>query len=208
MNLSLSITMSSLIIVAVTFAGGGLGLYLKNWLGGVGLFGGLRTAFYLTRYDAALEYYGIGARERRALVNELRANVHESSAEVGLPTSLGRLVTPRTLAAEVSEGRYAPSWLRGVVWMGVAGLLGVATIIVGADAFVTGFEAAADAGQSASWSILGWTIEATSEGPATSASYELSGSLGSIALLLIPFLLGARVWRRWTVRRHDARIPA
>ncbi len=203
MTFDIDLSLSVLIIFVVVLLGGFAGLNLKNWLSGSGWPGGVRGTFYLTRYDAALEYYGVGSRERRARVNELRANLTESVAEVGLTTSLDRLGAPRALAAEVSERPFTPSWLRGVLWSGTAGLLGICALLLSTDAFVAGFESVAARGQSASWSTPLWTLQATAAGAGTSADFTLSLSLVSaLLLLLIPFLLGARVWRLWTARKH------
>ncbi|MEO7587532.1 MAG: hypothetical protein ABIS84_05835 [Arachnia sp.] len=204
MNLDINFTVGRLAIMVVMFLSGAAGLTLKHWTSGFGLRGGMRTTFYLTRYDAALEFYGIASRERRERVSELRANLADSAREVGLARALAGLGPPQALAAETSAGRYAPSWLRGVVWTAAAGLIWGCAAVLSAVAFLDGFGSVASPGAFASWTAWGWTLTATAHETARHVSSELVLSLLWLPVLLIPFLVGARVWRVWTGQRHPA----
>lgn len=201
----IDVTLTPLVLFMLVAAGGIIGLVAKNRVAGSGWRQGLRTAFFLTRYDAALEYHGIGARERRGHVDELRANLTESAREVGMRKSLDRVGPPRLLAAQVAAGLSAPSWLRGGIWAVATGLVGVMALLLSSDAFFTGFQEVAAPGQSASWSALGWTVQATADAGTGATSLEMSISLLTpVLLILTPFLLGARAWRLWTSRRSGA----
>ena len=186
-------------ILALTMAGGLLGLHLKNRVPGLGLLGGSRAVVYLTQYDAALEYHGLRSRERRARVDELRANLAESAADGGVAAAIHRLGPPRVLASEVAGARMVPSWSRGTLWLGAAVGVGALVLATSTSAFLAGVDSVASGGD-ATWSTLFVTMTA-STAPSGPSTFAVELQLAAFALLLIPFLLGARVWRLWTGNR-------
>lgn len=90
-----------------------------------------------------------------------------------------------------------PSWLRGTLWLAGAMAVGVFVLGMSTSAFLSAVESAAAPGSTATWSTFFLTMTATSvqSGPAI-LTVELP--FVTLALLLVPFGLGARVWRLWT----------
>ena len=192
--------LSALGSIIVVLIGAVIGLHLKNRIPGLSFRDNLRAMVYLTQYDAALEYHGLRRRELRTRVDELRANLAESSADGGTAAAIRRLGPPRVLAAEVAGTRLVPSWSRGVLWLGFAIVIGVCMLVTSASAFSSVVDSALAPGDSATWSPFLWTMTATSveDGP---ASFELEIPFTTVLLLTVPFLVGARAWRLATGRR-------
>ncbi len=196
--------LSGLAFFAIAFAGALLGLHLKNRVPGLGFRDGLRAVVYLTQYDAALEYQGLRRRELRSRVDELRADLAESAADGGVTAAINRFGPPRVLAAEVAGSRSVPSWSRGTLWLAAAIAVGGFGLVMSTVAFLAAVESAAAPGATATWSTFFITMDATSaqSGP---PSFTLELPLTTLGLLLVPFGVGARVWRLWTGRRtHEA----
>lgn len=183
-------------------AAAAFGLHVKNWVPGLGFLDGLRAVVYVTRYDTALEYHGLRRRELRARVDELRANLAESAANGGIARAIERLGPPRVLAAEVAGVRMAPSWLRGLFWLAGAAAVGLFALGMSASAFLGGVESVAPPGDSATWSTVFLTLTTTTGADGVSNSFGAEVPFGTVALLLVPFLVGARAWRLWTGRRE------
>ena len=192
-----ALSLASLGFLASALAGGLLGLHLKNRVPGLGFRDSLRAMVYLTQYDAALEYHGLRRRELRARVNELRANLAESAVDGGVTAAIERLGPPRVLAAEVAGARMVPSWLRGTLWLAATLAVGLFALFMSTSAFLAAVESAAAPGATATWSTFFLTMTATSaqSGPPT---FTFQLPFVTLALLLVPFGLGARVWRLWT----------
>jgi hypothetical protein len=206
MNIDLTVfSLASLGFFAIVFAGALLGLHLKNRVPGLGFRDGLRAVVYLTQYDAALEYHGLRRRELRARVNELRADLVEAAADGGVAAAVHRLGPPRVLAADVAGARMVPSWSRGTLWLGAATAVGVLAVVMSTSAFLAAVESAVEPGTTATWSTFFITMTATSA-PSGPPTFTLELPLVTLALLLVPFGLGARVWRLWTgkARRADS----
>lgn len=197
---STSLSLTTLIGVLIVVAGAFLGLCLKYRAAALGLRGRLRVMAYLMQYDAALEYHGLRRRELRARVNELRTNLVESAADGGVAAAIHRLGPPRVLAAEVAGSRMVPSWSRGSVWVAAAVAIGLFGFFMSASAFLSAVESGATTGATATWSPFFLTMSATavSSGPPT---FTVEFPFVMLALLLVPFALGARVWRLWTGER-------
>lgn len=192
-------SVASLGTVGAVFAGAVLGLHLKNWVPGLGLRDSLRAVVYVTQYDIALEYHGLRRRENRARVDELRADLAESAVDGGALAAIGRLGPPRVLAAEVAGTRMVPSWSRGIYWLVVALVIGLVAFQLSASAFLSAVESGVPPGVTASWSSAFWTMSATSEqgGP---SSLAVDFRLVALTILVVPFGLGSRVWRLWSLR--------
>jgi hypothetical protein len=153
----------------------------------------MRAAIYLTRYAVALEYYGLRRTEITSHVEALRGDLGAVDAS-DIDATLRRLGPPRTLAAEVTSETLRPSFLRGWMWFGVAVLLVLAVSIVATESFLGGFEAVAEQGDQASWSSLGFDVEATmgSDGQASTIGF---GGAGLVLFPILAFIFGARLWR-------------
>jgi hypothetical protein len=204
MNFELSlesplVSVAALAILLLTLAGGLVGLHLKNRVPGFGFTDNLRAMAYLTRYDAALEYHGLGSRERRGRVNELRADLAESAAVHGLAPAFERLGPPRVLAAAVAGDRMVPSWIRGALWTAVAGLLALGVLLISSSAFLAGAESAPQgAPRPGPTPLLTMTASTDQD---SSDVFTLDLSVFAVAFLLVPFAIGARAWRLVTGRR-------
>lgn len=198
------LNLASLGIVLPTFGGALFGLFIRNRVPGLGFRDGLRAVVYLTQYDAALEYHGLRRRELRARVDEIRANLAEAAAVDGVAAALARLGTPRALASEVAGVRMAPSWMRGVLWMGAGLAVGLVAIAMSLSAFLGAVDSLAAPGDTATWSSFFVTMTATREAGDEAARFAIELPLVTIALLLVPFLVGARAWRLWTGNRDTA----
>lgn len=111
-------------------------------------------------------------------------------------------------AAEVAGVRRVPSWSRGTVWLAAAAAVGAFALLVSSSAFLGAVESAAAPGATATWSSAFITMTGTStqSGP---ASFTLELPFLTLALLLVPFALGSRIWRLWTGQRaHRASVDA
>ena len=184
------------VAVGVFGVGGLLGQLLKHRIRGLSPRDQLRAATYLTRFATALEYAGTHKHELRAHVETLRSDLRESAERSGLDAALERLGPPRRHAARISSGSLAPSWLRGLL-----GVLIVAAAVVFASAsFAAGFETAADAGQTATWSgPLRTSIEVTADQAGEVAAVDVTAP-AAIPVAVIVFLIGSRSWRLVTRR--------
>ena len=161
--------------------------------------------FGLTTRDLAVELgvaeeTGTGAvlavlRERRAHIDELRANLAESASSGDVASAIERLGPPRTLAAAVAGSDLRPSWMRGGIWVAATIMIGLFALVMSSSAFSTALPTDA----SVTWSTLLWTMKGTSAEGASS-SFELDVPFTTVLLLLILFVLGARAWRLGTVR--------
>lgn len=152
-----------------------------------------RAALYLTRYAVALEYYGLRRAEITSHVDALRGDLGAVNA-ADIDATLRGLGPPRTLAGEVTSGMLRPSFLRGWIWSGIGVLVALAASFLATEAFLAGFEAVADQGETASWSSLGFDVEATmgSDGKASSIGF---GGSWLIVIPMLAFAFGARLWR-------------
>ena len=178
------------VVSAVVFSGVTL---WRRRVPGLAMGPSMRAALYLTRYAVALEYYGLRRTEITSHVEALRGDLGAVDA-LAVDATLHRLGPPRTLAAEVTSGTLRPSLLRGGIWFGIAVMFAFAMSILATEAFLGGFEAVADPGDQASWSSVGFDVEATmgSNGHASSIGF---GGYGLVLLPILAFILGARLWR-------------
>ncbi len=181
---------------------GGVTLWRRR-IPGLALRPSMHAALYLTRYAAALEYYGLRRTEITSHIDALRGDLGAVDPN-DVDATLRRLGPPRTLAAEVTSGTLRPSFLRGAIWFGIAALSTLAVSILVTDGFLGGFEAVAKQGDRASWSGLGLDVEATmgSDGKTSSIGF---GGYGLILLPLLAFILGARLWRLRTHSKPESR---
>jgi len=162
----------------------------------------VRAAIYLTRYATALEYYGLRRKEIRVEVDAIRADLAGADPD-DLDAMLGGFGPPRTLAAAMTSELLRPSFLRGMVWFGGSLVLSMTMMVIGADAFLGGFEAVAQPGDQASWSFAGFMADATmgSNGRSSTVSF---GGLALLVVPLIAFVVGSRLWRLTRFARQPA----
>lgn len=160
-----------------------------------------RRSWYLQRVELWLD--PMPRRRRRAVLRELRTNLDEASADVGLDAALAGLGSPRQLAAQYldTEPQPRPRWNQGAV---AASAVLVAWVY--ATMFYTlGMLDALDstgATTAARGSFLGTRVEAVSN--ATEISAGFSGvPWAPVVLMLVTFLLVGRAWH--VVGRRAAR---
>lgn len=149
-----------------------------------------RSFRYLTRFGNGLLFRGIGDRERRSRTLELKANLAEAAASEGMAEAIGRLGSPRVLAASVVEGRQRPTWVSGTIAAMVAGFLSVLLHAILTDTWVTAADLSGVDSLNGTVGLL----------PGVQFMYERGGDyrITSIWLLIIPvvaFFVWARPWR-------------
>ncbi len=156
----------------------------------------------VVRYDSWLDLYGVPGKDRKALRNELKANLMEAEAAQGWPAARAGVGSVQDLAREHAEAvrdPHRPAWGVGVT---------VAALVFGAVmwSMVWTMFAFAD-GVFAGGIEAGRTIEAPVTllpGSRFSAGRDADGAIWTSAyfspwlvlgLPFIGFLLGSRVWR-------------
>lgn len=81
----------------------------------------LRREYAVQRYEFWLELRGVRGRRRRALRQELRANLGDAAADVGMTAALFGIGSPRQLAHESSPlDPDRPRWVLGFLWATIA----------------------------------------------------------------------------------------
>lgn len=187
---SIGLLLAAVVVFATVYAGVTL---WRRRVPGLAAGRSLRVALYLTRYAVALEYYGLRRAEIISHVEALRGDLGAVDAD-DIDATVRRLGPPRTLAAEVTSGTLRPSFLRGTIWFGVAVVFAGAVALLVTEAFLGGFETVAEPGDTATWSGIGFGVDATmgSDGRAVSFAF---GGYGLIVYPAVAFVLGARLWR-------------
>jgi len=206
----MNITTTDLLLVVVAFvAATALYAAFLLWqrrLPGQPFGNSARATMYLTRSATALEYYGLRRKEIRVEVDTVRADLAAADPD-DLDAMLGGFGPPRTLAAAMASELLRPSFLRGTIWFGGALLVSMTVTIIGADAFLGGFEAVAEPGDQASWSFAGSMADATMGSDARSSTISF-GRLTLLVLPLVAFVAGLRLWRLARSRGRHARDQA
>ncbi len=162
----------------------------------------IRTARYVFDYDNALEWLGVGSRERRALLNEVRANIADSAADGGVDMALERIGPARELARSVAVGRRLPKWPLGLAWGIAATVVIQVTVLAATDAFFLAAEATgADTLSAASGLLPGVTFDYAPD----AFGVEFGSAAWWIwALPLAAFVIASRSWRVLSRRRASS----
>ena len=100
----------------------------------------------------------------------------------------------------------APSWLRGMFWLAGAAVIGMFALALSTSAFLGAVDSLASPGETATWHSFFLTMTAKVGSDGASDSFGIELPFVTLATLLVPFLLGARVWRLWTGRRERASV--
>jgi hypothetical protein len=149
----------------------------------------------------------MAGRRRRAVLRELKGNLGEAAADVGMTRALADLGRPRVLAATYldSEPEGRPRWVHGAVAAGV---------VVGVWLYATLFYTfgmldalrATGTAVPARGSFLGTAVTATANQQELSAAFD---GLPWLPLLVtaLAFLLVSRAWKALP-RRAAPRVPA
>jgi hypothetical protein len=151
---------------------------------------------YLFRFSWAMQDYP----RSRHLTRELRTELTATATEVGMARAVAGLGHPRVLAeGYIAElGRRLPRWGTGAVW----GALAVSALVWLSLAYAAGTLDTLDAmgGGTVQHSAFGATTTYVNTADSLSVSSEATWQLLVLYLVvfLVPYLLGARVWRAWT----------
>lgn len=167
----------------------------------------IRTANAIQRYDFWLDVRGVPMRRRRELRQELRANLTEASADVGLTRALFGIGSPKQLAYDVAGSDPSrPRWGQGALVAALVFGLVVFACMYTATTFTAGVEASGVTGQSVRGFVFPWygvefsaRVEPDRGGLATGAANIQYYLLG---LPLLTFLLVAQPWRMLRRRRQ------
>lgn len=168
----------------------------------------IRIESAVQRYDFWLETYDVYFGQRRAMRQELRANLTEAAAAEGTTAALDGLGSIRALArAQAGDRSQSPRWSRAI-WIAstVFAALVVWSSFLGT-AWWDGAQAAAQAGQEITGSptLAPWvelTLTQGSDGSA--AGFSATIGLGWLLLVgLAIFIIVARPWR--LLRRSSTR---
>ncbi len=157
-----------------------------------------RVRRWLWRFDLAMQDYP--SRERRRIVRDLRAALLDDTARLGADTALREIGHPWRVAAEHlgALGAARPRWNDGAV---LAALLGFALPLYMWVAWSFGALDAIDAmgGGTVELTWLGvpMTLEHTDDAMGVAFRLAWQPVVVSVALGLLGFALGARVWRLW-----------
>lgn len=137
----------------------------------------------------------IPGKRRRAIIEELRANLEEAAADVGMTAAISDLGRPRALARQYLEQEPSrrPNWTTGAIAACVvitAWLFGTTSYAVGMlDAMLS-----TGAGGPADGNFLGVRVEAEASSDIIAASFA-GVSWPVIVGLVLTFLLFSRAWR-------------
>lgn len=155
-------------------------------------------------------------RARKAIREEMRANLRAAAQEVGAAQAVDRLGSLRGLAADYLEAEYGQSGPRPRLLNGVFWVLAVQAVLLGLtsagfDSFVAGVEAGnPHPSGTYTWSGLplfgiGGGITYDSQGAETGVHFTFA--LWALIYLLAAFVLGGRLWRLpaawWRTRRRS-----
>jgi hypothetical protein len=174
-----------------------------------------RTVWTLDTYVQALP-----GRHRKAIRQELRANLTAGAADGGVREAVRRLGPLRRLAVGYLENEYGdrprPRWLRGALWTVAAEAVILTLAFVGHAGFVAGIEAAQPRPDGhylwRGLTLLGVSGDATYVDGQLS-TFGLSFALWNVVYLLAALVIGGRLWRLpgawWRSRRpavHDVAV--
>jgi hypothetical protein len=152
----------------------------------------LRRWSYLQ--DVELWLDPMPARRRREVLRELRTNLADAAADVGMRAAIDDLGKPRDLAREYvkAEPRRRPSWSLGVLGAGAVALVAVLALM----GYLAGMaDALLDTGGgTATGGFLG--LRVVTEATDGSLGWQISGWSWPIAVTaVLALLLCAQVWR-------------
>lgn len=166
-----------------------------------------RSARFVVAYEDALEWLGVGYRERGRLTRELRANIADAAADAPVPEVLTRMGSAKELARGVAARRRGPTWLIG----GVAAVAMIAVQVLVTILMNVSFISAVEAGSVPNHMVKGTVLPGLTFGARLGDSGvvdSLSANFSSWWLILpvLAFILGSRAWRALTnkaARRAD-----
>jgi len=165
----------------------------------------LHRDLVLTRFSWAIQDHP----HARRLTRELRREIDATAAEVGMRQTLADLGSPRALADGylAEHDRPLPRWTAGAVWAGIALAFALYTgMAYGFGTMDALADLAGDEALSVERGVLGATFVYTGGPGELSMAASLSWGWFGLHLLiaLVPFALGARIWRLWAPKSTTA----
>lgn len=173
----------------------------------------VRLEAWLTRYDFWLDSRGVPLGVRSALGREMRANLTEAAADVGLAEALAGVGEPKDLATEAAETAVdptRPTWLTGLGWAFTAALGYAVVMLLSFITFAQGVQATgSEAGRG--WALLVPGMDVMVSNSPSSFGFETEGFPWLLPVVaVLGFLVGSRVWRLTIPaeqRRERVRLP-
>lgn len=173
----------------------------------------VRLEAWLTRYDFWLDSRGVPLGVRSALGREMRANLTEAAADVGLAEALAGVGEPKDLATEAAETAVdptRPTWLTGLGWAFTAALGYAVVMLLSFITFAQGVQATgSEAGRG--WALLVPGMDVMVSNSPSSFGFETEGFPWLLPVVaVLGFLIGSRVWRLTIPaeqRRERVRLP-
>lgn len=174
----------------------------------------IRLESWLTRYDFWLDSRGVPLGVRSALGKEMRANLTEAAADVGLAEALAGVGEPRRLAdeaAEVAVDPTRPTWLSGVMAALTALAAYAVVIALAAVSFFQGVIASGVDHEVEGRLLVAPGLRVLAQESSEAISLGLEGFAWlAPALAALAFVLGSRLWRLAIPadqRRERVRLP-
>lgn len=160
----------------------------------------IRIEHAVQRYDFWLDMRGVAMRRRRELRRELRTNLAEASADVGMTRALFGIGSPKELAHAATESDPSrPRWGQGALAAALVLGVVVCTCMYTATVFAAGVEASGMTGETVRGFVFPWygvefsaRVEPGRGGLATGAANVQYYFIG---LPLLTFLLVTQPWR-------------
>jgi len=160
----------------------------------------IRLEHAVQRYDFWLDMRGVSMRRRRELRRELRTNLAEATADVGMTRAIFGIGSPKELAHAATENDPSrPRWGQGALAAALVFGVVVLACLYAATAFTQGVEASGVVGETVRGSVFPWygvefsaRVEPGRGGLAVGAANVQYYFLG---LPLLAFLLVSQPWR-------------
>lgn len=169
----------------------------------MGIINWFRIKKAVQEYDFWLELRGARRKHRKSLRQELRANLKDAAADVGVTQALFNIGSAKQLAyAMTPEATKRPRWSMGLMWATIAFSATVFGLMYTAATFTAGVDAAGVVGETAHGFVFPWfgvdfmsRIEPDRGGLSVGAGNAQWYLLGAP---LLTFVLTARPWRMFT----------
>ena len=108
-------------------------------------------------YDFWLELRGMRSRRRKEARRELRTNLRDAAADVGVTQALFNIGSPKELAyAMTPEATQRPRWSLGAMWASLAFVVVVFGLMYTASTFTSGVDASGVVGQQVTGFVFPW----------------------------------------------------
>ena len=166
-----------------------------------GLVAQARSARYVASYDDALQWLGVGFRERERLTDELRANVAAAAGDAPIREVLERMGSAKDLARGVAARRRGPTWIVGLAAATVAFAAQVVAAILMQAVFLSTVQATTAPNETVIvHGPLNLIFEGTLDGKGVVQSMAMTTSVWLLVIPLAAFVWWSRPWRPLTAR--------